>query len=111
MKLKLFSFFGVDRMINRNLKFYSILEFYPKRYKIRDVYDEQKNEDKKIYKMYVYSLCFEKEYVKDLIWEFLNRWDESECKLDEEYNRRRLKADEICNRYEAGQLEQDNTKE
>lgn len=110
VELELFSFFGVDGMINKEIKFYSLLEFYPKRYKIRAVYDVLKKEDKKIYKMYVYSLCFEKEYVKDLIWEFLNKWEESENKLDEEYNRRRLKADEIYNRYEAGQLEQDNIK-
>lgn len=108
---ELFSFFGVDGMINKDLRFYSLLEFYPKRFRIRAVYDMQRYEDKITYKMYVYSLCFEKEYVKDLIWEFLNSWTESEEKLDEEYNRRKLKADEIINRYEARQLEQDNIEE
>ena len=66
------------------------------------IYDSKTKEEKSIYKMYVYSLCFEKEYVKDLIWEFLNGWQESEEKLDSEYIKRRQKADEIRNRLEAG---------
>lgn len=95
-------------MIDERLKFYSILEFYPKRYKIREIYESKSLEEKRIYKMYVYSLCFEREFIKDLIWEFINSWNEAEEKLDKEYKKKKEKKDEIYNRFKAGQLEQDN---
>lgn len=45
--------------------------------------------------MYVYSICFEKEYVKDLIWEFLNDWEESYMKLIDEYMIKKRKQKEL----------------
>ena len=84
-------------MIDERLKFYSILEFYPKRFKIREIYEGKSLEEKRVYKMYVYSLCFEREFIKDLIWEFINNWSEAEEKLDKEYKKKKEKKDEIYN--------------
>lgn len=85
--------------MDRKLVFYSILDFFPKRNQIRVIYKSLSLNDKKTYKKYVYSICFEREYVKDLIWEFLNDWEESYEKLMQEYSlkRRKLKNDIIKN--------------
>ena len=79
--------------MDRGLVFYSILDFFPRRKEIKVIYKSLNLSDKKMYKKYVYSICFEREYVKDLIWEFLNDWEESYEKLMQEYSikRRKLK--------------------
>ena len=85
--------------MNKKLVFYSILDFFPRRKEIKVIYKSLNLNDKKTYKKYVYSICFEREYVKDLIWEFLNDWEESYEKLMQEYSlkRRKLKNDIIKN--------------
>jgi hypothetical protein len=82
--------------MNRKLVFYSILDFYPRRNEIKTVYKSLSISDKKAYKHYVYSICFEKEYVKDLMWEYLNDWEESYIKLIDEYiiKRKKQKSNE-----------------
>ena len=60
--------------------FYSLLDFYPKKETIKQEYELLSLDEKIIYKMYVYSIPFEDEYIKDLIWEFLN--DYKECIFD-----------------------------
>jgi len=78
--------------MDKRLVFYSILDFFPKRFDIKEVYDTLSLEDKKKYKMYVYSICFEREYIKDLIWEYLNEWEESYEKFIQEYSIKRRKV-------------------
>lgn len=59
-------------MDNKRAIFYSIIDFFPRRDLIRNEYEKMDAKEKRIYKMYVYSICFENEYVKDCIWEYLN---------------------------------------
>ena len=81
--------------MKEKLIFYSLLDFYIKKEKIKEIYKSLTLEDIKLYKKYVYSTCFEREYVKDLIWEYLNDWEPSYERLDHEYylKRRKLKND------------------
>lgn len=81
--------------MDKRLVFYSILDFFPRRNEIKEIYNTLSFCDKKSYKMYVYSICFEKEYVKDLIWEFLNDWEESYMKLIDEYMIKKRKQKEL----------------
>ena len=66
--------------------------------KIKEDYDKLTLDEIIIYKKLVYSICFEREYTKDLIWEYLNDWHESEFDLGKEY---RIKKEKMKkNRYE-----------
>lgn len=73
------------------LRFYSILDFFPRREKIKKAYESLNKDDKLLYKKEVYSLCFEREGVKDLIWEYLNNWEESYNNLEKEYWKKKNK--------------------
>lgn len=77
--------------MKEKLVFYSILDFFPRRYEIKKIYDTLSLNDKKLYKNFVYSMCFTKEDVKDLIWEYLNDYEYSYEKLIQEYFIRRRK--------------------
>lgn len=77
--------------MKKELVFYSILDFYPRRQEIKTVYESLSLNDKKLYKQFVYSISFTKEDVKDLIWEYLNDWEYSYEKLIQEYIIRRRK--------------------
>lgn len=81
--------------MDKELVFYSILDFYPRKDDIKAIYKSLCFSDKKYYKKYVYSMCFEREYVKDLIWEFLNDWEESYEKLGHEYSLKRRKMKNV----------------
>lgn len=107
-------------MNNKNMIFYSLLDFYPKKETIKQEFELLSLDDKIIYKMYVYSIPFEDEYIKDLIWEFLNGWKESLFELSKKYrikkkrNEQRQKKydrerelNEIQNNAEAIKLERD----
>ena len=72
-------------MISRELSFYCLLDFFPKRQKLKEEYDKLSIDEKYIYKMYVYSLPFEDENHKDLMWEYLNGWEESKFDLSLKY--------------------------
>ena len=85
------------------IKFYSILDFYPNKVEIKKEFDKLTSQEKKIYKKEVYSLCFEQEYVKDLIWEYLNDWTESQFDLGKQW---RLKKNKVKKRIK---YESDNT--
>lgn len=78
--------------MKERLVFYSLLDFYTKKEEIKLVYSSLTLEEIKAYKKYVYSTCFEREYVKDLIWEYLNDWEPSYEKLASEYRKKRRKA-------------------
>ena len=84
--------------MNKKLVFFGILDFFPRRDEIKEIYDTLSLREKKIYKMYVYSICFEKEYVKDLILEYLNEWEESYFKLIDEYMLKRRKQRDVCSK-------------
>lgn len=79
------------------ISFYGLLDFYPNRKEIKEQFDKLTIAEKRIYKKEVYSLCFEREYVKDLIWEYLNDWDESLFNLGKEW---RLKKNKVQKRME-----------
>ena len=80
-------------MIDKRLEFYSLVDFYPKKDRIKQVFEDLSLEDKRVYKMYVYSLCFETEYIKDLIWEYLNGWQEGIFDLAKEYRIKKQKME------------------
>ena len=44
--------------------------------------------EKKLYKRFVYSISFENEYIKDVIWEYLNEEDNCEEIISKIYNQR-----------------------
>ena len=74
------------------IKFYGLLDFFPNRVEIKEKFDELTITEKRLYKKEVYSLCFEKEYVKDLIWEYLNDWEYSLPDLAKEWRLKKNKA-------------------
>lgn len=90
--------FSLEVGMDKRLVFYSILDFFPRRFEIKETYESLSLEDKRKYKMYVYSLCFEREYVKDLIWEYLNDWEESYPKFIQEYSIKRRKVKDVYNK-------------
>ena len=92
------------------IKFYGLLDFYPNRHEIKKAFDKLTIDNKILYKKEVYSICFEKEYTKDLIWEFLNGWVESQQDLDRIWKEKKNKLEqrmknENCNTNEIEQLE------
>ena len=92
--------------MKNEVKFYSMLDFYPKREIIKKEYEKLTQKEKSIFKKEVYSICFEREYVKDLIWEYLNNWEESMPKLEKEWKNKKEKMEqkiknEDNNTYEA----------
>lgn len=102
------------------LGFYGILDFFPNRKEIKEEYDKLTLDEKIKYKKYVYSICFEREYVKDLMWEYLNGWEESQFNLGKEWRIKKQKMEkriveekkeenyESYNPFEVGQLESDD---
>lgn len=61
-----------DDIVEKDLQFYGFKDFFLNKEYIKKRYEMLTTNQKRIYKMYVYSTCFETEYAKDLIWEFLN---------------------------------------
>ncbi len=93
-----------------SIKFYGLLDFFPNRKEIKEEYDKLTLDEKILYKKEVYSICFEREYIKDLIWEYLNGYEESqfdlgkECRLKRNKMKQRLK-NESNNTIEIRELE------
>lgn len=79
--------------MNKSLVFYSLLDFYPKKEQIKVCFDLMTLDERINYKMYVYSIPFEEEYIKDLIWEYLNDWKESIFDLARHYRIKKQKND------------------
>lgn len=89
-------------MKDKRLEFYGLLDFYPNKENLKIIYNELSIDEKSIYKMYVYSLPFMDDNTKDLIWEFLNGWEECIFDLAKEYRIikekvERRKKIEVCN--------------
>jgi len=70
------------------MRFYGIRDFYENKELHQIKYMLMNKKQKKAYKRFVYSISFEKEKVKDMIWEYLNNDDESKERLTNEYNKR-----------------------
>ena len=77
----------------RGLKFYGLLDFFPNRKEIKQEFDKLTIDEIILYKKQVYSICFETEYVKDLIWEYLNGWEESQFNLGKEWREKKMKME------------------
>lgn len=71
--------------------FYSLLDFFPKKEIIKAEYNSMTKEQKQQYKMYVYSLPFMEEDIKDRIWEYLNDWLEDYDKLCKKYKKVKIR--------------------
>lgn len=91
--------------MNDKMLFYSLLDFYPKKNIIKEEFDLLTLDEKINYKMYVYSIPFEDEYVKDLIWEFLNGWKESMFDLGRKYRIKKQKNDKRQKLYDREKYE------
>ena len=87
--------FKCDDIVDKDMQFMGFNEFYEKRFFLKNKYEKLSPQRKRIYKLYVYSTCFETEYARDLMWEYLNSADEIYTGLDEEWllrkNRKRGK--------------------
>ena len=86
--------------MNRELVFYSLLDFYPRKDIIKTNYELLTLDEKISYKLYVYSIPFEEEYIKDLMWEFLNGWNEGMFLLGKHYRRKKQKNDKRQEQYD-----------
>lgn len=70
------------------MTFYGIKDFYINRWVYKSYYMTLNENQIREYKRYVYSISFENEYVKDLIWEYLNDDEMAEENLDRLYYQR-----------------------
>lgn len=79
--------------MKKELEFYNLIGFYSNRTYFKNIYDELSVEEKEIYRMFVYSLPFMEDNIKDLIWEYLNGWRESSKDLRIKYKEAKRKYD------------------
>lgn len=79
--------------MKKRIMFYSLIDFFPKKEIIKAEYVSMTKEQKQQYKMYVYSLPFMEEDIKDRIWEYLNDWLEDYDKLCIKYNKAKKRYD------------------
>lgn len=86
-------------MENRDLLFYGLLDFYPNKERIKQCYQLLEYEEKRLFKKDVYTLCFEKDYIKDLIWEYLNDWEPAILDLPRQYRLRKYKIEKRESQY------------
>ena len=82
MSWDVFAFFCVI------MNFYGLKDFYINRLLFKAVYIAMPEDKKRLYKRFVYSISFENEYVKDVIWEYLNDDENSEENITRVYNQR-----------------------
>lgn len=59
-------------MIKKELMFHSFFDFCKNKERIKIAYNQLTIEEIQLYKMYVYSIPFELEDIKDTMWEYLN---------------------------------------
>lgn len=77
------------------IRFYGVLDFFPNKEEIKEEFDKLTIAEKRLYKKEVYSICFEQEYIKDFIWEYLNDWNEDYYKLVKVYNKKKRKQERL----------------
>ena len=97
-------------MKDKRLEFNGLIDFYEKKDTIKELYDELSYEEIVQYKMYVYSRPFEEENVKDLMWEYINGYEESQFELGKKYRIKKHKfdkrrKDEFLHTFKIRQLE------
>lgn len=59
-------------MIDSSMIFYNFQDFYENAKRIKFEYNRLCTDDKRVYKMYIYSNRMLKEKIADKIWEYLN---------------------------------------
>lgn len=59
-------------MVSPSMMFYNFFDFYENAERIKIEYVSLSVEQKKVYKLYVYSNRLLKEFLADKIWEYLN---------------------------------------
>lgn len=72
-------------MINKDLQFLSFLDFCKNKERIKIAYETLTIEEIYLYKMYVYSIPFESEDIKDTMWEYLNDYEGALFELMRKY--------------------------
>lgn len=70
------------------MKFYGIKDFYENKELHQIRYLLMTTKQKKAYKRFVYSISFENEYIKDVIWEYLNDDIKAKETITNVYNQR-----------------------
>ena len=73
--------------MKKGIIFYSVINFWENKDKILEEYKTMNIDEIEIYKMFVYSLPFMEDNIKDLIWEYLNEYEESKFDLGREYSK------------------------
>ena len=64
--------------LNRKLIYYTYIEFCKRRFSIKKAYQELTIKQKKFYKWYVYANSHMSHTYKDIIWDYLNDYDDDE---------------------------------
>jgi hypothetical protein len=59
-------------MVNPSMIFYNFFDFYENAERIKKEYARLSVEQKKVYKLYVYSNRLLRDFLADKIWEYLN---------------------------------------
>lgn len=92
--------------MKKELVFYSLLDFFPRKEEIKNNFDLLNIDERISYKMYVYSLPFEEEYIKDLMWEYLNGWYEGMFLLGKHYIKKKRKNDKRQEIYDSEKIDE-----
>ena len=79
--------------MKKEMVFYGLVDFYATKEKIKLMYEKLNIDEKEIYKMYVYSLPFMEDNIKDLLWEYINNFEESQFDLAREYRKAKEKLE------------------
>lgn len=77
--------------MDKGLVFYSLIDFYPRRDEIKECFDKLSIDERLNYRRYVFCLSFEEEYIEELIWDYLNGYEESMCELAKQYRKKKEK--------------------
>ena len=77
--------------MKKGFVFYGLLDFYKNKEVVVEIYNKMNIDEKEIYKMYVYSLPFMEDNIKDLIWNYINGYEESIFDLAREHTKARQK--------------------
>lgn len=79
--------------MKKELIFYGLVDFFECKELLRSIYNGCSIDEIEVFKLYVYSLPFMKDDIKDLIWDYLNGYDESQFNLSKEYRKAKEKLE------------------
>lgn len=85
--------------MKKGIVFYGLLGFWENKEKILDDFSTMTIDEIEIYKMFVYSLPFMEDDIKDLIWEYLNGYTESKFILSAKYRKAKEKLEKRKREY------------